>query len=198
MRKVIPEKAALIPSTASLAFQGVIFDVYQWSQKMFDGSEATFEMLKRADTVQIMGIDKDKIVFILDEQPGRPPQVHVPGGRVDPDDASWLSAAKREMLEETGLEFKNWKLISVEQPIIKIEWFCPVYLATDLSSKTSQKTDEEGEKIEDLYKSFDEAREIVTSGKYPAVSYLTPLFSRVSSFKSLIDSSEFKGQEVDR
>ncbi len=38
-----------IPPNAKRVFKGIIFDVYQWQQKMFDGSKETFEMLKRAN-----------------------------------------------------------------------------------------------------------------------------------------------------
>jgi hypothetical protein len=31
------------PKGAKLAFRGVVFDVYQWKQRMFDGSYQTFE-----------------------------------------------------------------------------------------------------------------------------------------------------------
>src|SRR6185369_15622192 len=122
MKKVVPERASLIPDNATKAFAGQIFDVYQWPQELFDGTKATFEMLKRPDTVQILAIKDGKVVLVHDEQPGRPVQLHFPGGRVDPEDASWLEAAQRELREETGLSFKNWKMITVKQPIIKIEW----------------------------------------------------------------------------
>jgi len=39
-----------LTSQAQRVFKGIIFDVYQWKQKMFDGSQGIFEMLKRPDT----------------------------------------------------------------------------------------------------------------------------------------------------
>lgn len=59
MKKVIPDNAVLVPDAAQHVFEGMIFDVYQWPQKLFDGSEHTFEMLKRPDTVVV------KIVMFL-------------------------------------------------------------------------------------------------------------------------------------
>ena len=56
MREYIPQKAKLIPKQAECKFRGELFDVYQWPQKLFDGSMSTFEMLKRDDTVVIVGI----------------------------------------------------------------------------------------------------------------------------------------------
>jgi len=43
--------------------------VYQWPQKMFDGSTATFEMIKRPDTVQIIATVGNKILMTQEEQP---------------------------------------------------------------------------------------------------------------------------------
>ena len=56
MRKFVPATAKLIPEEAKKVFQGEIFAVYQWPQEMFDGSFATFEMLRRADTVKILAV----------------------------------------------------------------------------------------------------------------------------------------------
>ncbi len=45
--------------------------------------------------------------------------IDYPGGRVDAEDESELEAAKRELREETGLVFKNWKLVEVEPTFLK-------------------------------------------------------------------------------
>jgi hypothetical protein len=57
-----------IPKKARRVFKGVIFDVYHWPQKMFDNSTVTFEMLKRADTLQVIAITPDKKILLLKEQ----------------------------------------------------------------------------------------------------------------------------------
>lgn len=49
-----------IPEDAKLVFKGVIFDVYQWEQEMFDGTYETFEAIKRVGTVQIIPTIGDK------------------------------------------------------------------------------------------------------------------------------------------
>ncbi len=85
MKKTLPENAILLPDNAKKVFTGHIFDVYQWPQEMFDGSTKTFELLKRPDTVQIIAIDNGELVLVNDEQPGRTPRIHFPGGRVDED-----------------------------------------------------------------------------------------------------------------
>lgn len=51
--RVLPKGARLIPPEADRVFRGEIYEVYQWSQKMPDGSVKTFEMLRRPDTVMV-------------------------------------------------------------------------------------------------------------------------------------------------
>ena len=51
---------------------------------------------------------------------------------VDAEDESELEAAKRELREETGLVFKNWKLVEVSQPFSKIDWLVYTFVASEL------------------------------------------------------------------
>lgn len=166
MRKFIPEKAKLIPEDAKLVFRGKIYDVYQWPQKMYDGSMETFEMLRRADTVKAIAIltpeeqkklqnvhdlspneTGSKIVIARQMQPRKDWFYDYPGGRMDKTDTDELEAAKREMREEAGLEFRNWKLVMVHQPFTKIDWLVYTFVATGLIKQVEQNLDA-GEKIE--------------------------------------------------
>lgn len=160
MRTIIPKNARLLPDTAVRVFEGQIFDVYQWQQEMFDGTTETFEMLKRDDTIKVLAIKDDKIIVLEEEQPPHSPFIDIPGGRHDVDIESELDAAKREMLEETGMKFRNWRLIKIEQPHSKIDWFVYLFLATDFESQTKQKLDA-GEKIEIRLQSLDEVKKLL-------------------------------------
>src|ERR1700733_8127048 len=100
MKKIIPPSAVLIPDQAKRVFKGEIFDVYQWPQTMFDGTAATFEMLKRPDTVQAIAVVDDKILVLNDEQPHRGARLTFPGGRADKSNESTDAAIKREVHEE--------------------------------------------------------------------------------------------------
>lgn len=199
MRKILPQNAVLIPDNATKAFSGEIFDIYQWPQKMFDGSTKTFEMLRRPDTVQVIMVRGSQILLIEDEQPGRPPRIHFPGGRADGDvDATWEIAAKRELREETGFVCEDWRLIDVQQPLIKIEWFTPIFLATNIVQELDQQLDADGEKITLQWHEFDDVRERVLSGNEQMMQYLVPFFNRVASIDDLLDMREFAGQETER
>ena len=130
--RVLPKGARLIPSEADCVFGGEIYKVYQWPQKMPDGSVKTFEMLRRPDTVMVIALDQAGDVLVIDEkQPGGVVRKnHLPVGRVDSSDESVLVAAQRELREETGCTFANWRLLDVVQMDKKIEWFTYLFLAT--------------------------------------------------------------------
>lgn len=155
MRTIVPKNACLVPDHAACVFKGVIFDVYQWQQDMFDGSQATFEMLKRPDTVKTIAVKDSKIIMLDERQPHGNRYYELPGGRHDVEGEDELACAKRELLEETGMKFKNWRLLSAYQPALKVEAFVYIYLATDFESQTTPKTDA-GEQISLHPVDFDE------------------------------------------
>lgn len=162
MRKFIPSFTKPIPPEAELKFKGVIYEVYQWPQKLFDGSSTTFEMLKRPDTVKIIAIKDDKLIITKQEQPRKDCFYDFPGGRVDDTDTNELAAAKRELLEETGMTFKTWKLIKVEQPFSKTDWLVYTFLATDFLSQQDQQLDG-GERIKVLEMAFAQVKQLAKS-----------------------------------
>jgi len=117
-----PKSKQPIPQDAKKVFSGVMFDVYQWEQKLFDGTKTTFEKLKCSDTVIVFPIlDDGRIILTQQEQPGRPPFIGVAGGRVSKNE-DILEAAKRELKEETGYEASKFILWNAQQMISKIEW----------------------------------------------------------------------------
>jgi 8-oxo-dGTP pyrophosphatase MutT (NUDIX family) len=198
MQKILPLNALLVPDNASRVFKGDIFDVYQWPQKQFDGTIKTFEMLKRPDTASILVVRDGQVLLTHDEQPGHSVRLSVPMGRVDETDESWLSAAKRELREETGLICSTWRLLSVSQPAHKIEWFASLFLAMDITEEGEQELDPGGEKITMEWRDYAELREHALSGMEPTLYYMMPLFSRAKTIEELIALPEFAGTSTDR
>lgn len=145
-----------LPPQAKCVFKGAIFDIYQWEQKLFDGTTATFEKAKRADTVVVIPVTTDgRIITLEQEQPGRPPFMGFPSGRMDPGEDP-VSAAKRELLEETGYapgeELVLWH---ADQPVSKLEWAVYVFVARACKPEAEQNLDG-GEKISLKLLTFDE------------------------------------------
>lgn len=190
MRSVIPHNANLVPKNAKRVFKGIIFDVYHWEQELFDGKKATFEMLKRPDTVKVLAIKGDKVVGILDEQPGRSAHVTLPGGRHDRAKETELDCAKRELLEETGMTFKNWRLISAIQPSHKIEHVIYTFLATDFESQVDATPDTGGERIELKELPFAEAK-LMGLGEV-GTYWPTEIFKYVNDMRELRELPEYK------
>lgn len=196
MKKIVPEGAILIPDSASRVFKGQIFDIYQWPQEVFDGTKHTFEMLKRPDTVTVIPVVDGQILSINDEQPHTGSKFGFPRGRVDETDPSILEAARREIKEETGYEFSNWRLVNVSQPHFKLEWFIYFYVAWG-AKKTAKPHLDAGEKITIKMLDFDQAKKIVIA-KAGYLGDSMEIFAKARSIEELTKIPEFKGLEVDR
>jgi ADP-ribose pyrophosphatase len=196
MKKIVPENAILIPPEAKRVFGGVIFDVYQWQQRLFDGSTTTYEQLRRPDTVLVVGIVDDKIVLIDDEQAGRGKVLRLPGGRVETTDESTLAAARREMLEETGYDFASWRLVEVTQPESKLEWFVYIYVA-DVANRQKQPQNDGGEKITEYPTDIEDVTHYTYTNR-GLMDKNRELLSGVKTLNDLRNIAEFQGKEIDR
>lgn len=192
MKKVVPHNAKLIPGGAKRVFEGVMFNVHQWEQEMFDGTFETFEMLSRPDMLKVVAIVDGKIVLVNEEQPATGSFIDLPGGRHDYPTESTLQAAQREMLEETGMTFKNWRLVEVSQPQVKVQYFGYLYLATDLIDTVDQNLDA-GEKISVELKTFEEYRDLFLSGK---LRWWPDVLHKVNSLEEILELPGFEGKEI--
>lgn len=157
-----PKSRQPLPEHAKCVFRGIMFDVYQWEQELYDGTKATFEKLKRPDTVVVFPVLPDgRILLTEQEQPGKEPFIGATGGRVD-EGEEILSAARRELLEESGYEAEHYILWCAEQPASKIEWTVFVFIAKGLKKVADMNLDG-GEKIILKPVTFDEFINLGTS-----------------------------------
>ncbi len=149
------------PDHAEKVFKGVMFDTYQWEQEMFDGSKATFEQIKRPDTVVVFPVLPDgKIIMTEQEQPGKIPFIGATGGRVD-EGEDILTAAKRELLEESGYEAEEFILWDARHPVTKIDWVVYTFIAKGLKKVADMHLDA-GEKIKLLHLTLEELINVAT------------------------------------
>lgn len=150
-----PTSAQPIPPHAKKVFAGVIFDVYQWEQEMFDGTIKTFEKLSRPGTVIVYPVlPNGDIILVEDEQPGKEKVIKALAGRMehgeDPNDT-----ARRECREESGYEVGRLIPWSIIQPVGKIDWTVYTYIAKDIRLVGAPELDS-GERITLKPMTFDE------------------------------------------
>jgi len=148
------EKKKSIPDNASLVFEGEIFKVYQWEQELYDGSRSIFEKIDRPDTVEVIAVVGDKILFTEQEQPHRDPFLALPGGRVD-DGEDPLHAAHRELLEETGYDSDEVFLWRLFEDTGSILWSRHIFIAKNCH-KVHDGDPDAGEKIKTKLISLEE------------------------------------------
>jgi ADP-ribose pyrophosphatase len=142
---------------------------------MFDGTEGTFEKLKRADSVGIIPVTSDgKIIVTEEEQPGRSPFLSIPGGRIDEGEGV-REAAARELHEETGYVAKELRLLTAEQPSSKIDWAVYMFVGVGCS-KAGDLALDAGERITPRLVTPDNFFALIRKGKIRewSLSRLTP------------------------
>lgn len=160
-----PPSNQLIPEHAKKVFSGILFDVYQWEQELYDGSTTTFEKLKRRDSVVMVPVlPSGNLLVEEDTQPGRNPVLTFPGGQAEGGEDP-KEAGLRELLEETGYTSDDVVLWKAVQPASKIDWSIFIFVARN-AQKVSEPLDQAGEKIETREVSLDELYDVVLDPRF--------------------------------
>ena len=111
-----------IPDKSELVFKGRNWSVYQWYEKMYDGTEELFEGLrKNSSAAKIIATMNGKVLFTKESQPGMTDYYSLPGGTIEEEELP-LDAAKRELLEEVGLESDDWELFMKFDSLLLLSW----------------------------------------------------------------------------
>lgn len=148
-----------LPKEATCVFEGVLFDVYQWEQELYDGTKTTFEKLVRADAVVALPVLIDgRIVLVKDEQPGRGPYLRAPGGSVEGQETP-EDAIRRELKEELGYECASLTTVATRKPEDKIDWMVYSFVAHGCTQVVEPRAGS-GERITPHPVTFDEFIEL--------------------------------------
>jgi ADP-ribose pyrophosphatase len=155
-KRPLPKNSKFHSEYAEKVFDGIRFDVYQWKQKQFNGSEHTFETVRRTDNVFVLPVIDDKIVIVKEQQPHwDKPGFNIVTGMLE-DGEDILVGARRELEEETGMVFRDLYLVHMEQPNVSAEWVSYTCIATGYQGESKDKKLDAGEKNEVMEVSIDE------------------------------------------
>lgn len=180
-----PQAKQPIPANARLVFKGVLYDVFQWDQRLFDGSTTIFEKVRRVDSAAILPITKArKIIIAKEEQPGSDSFIGALGGRLEPNESA-LACAKRELLEEAGMVAKRYKLWFSLQPSGLIEWVSSIYIGQEAEITQPTRPDA-GEKIELLEVGFEEFLKIAIQPNFRDTQI------KLKVYEALLDTEKLK------
>ncbi len=172
---VRPEPKQQLPPDAQRVFKGVLFDVYQWQQELFDGTRATFEQLRRPDTVVIVPVtEQGTIIVSTEKQPGMGWFSTLPCGGVN-EGESPVAAAHRELFEETGYKAARMDFWFSEQIASRVDWAVYVYIARGCKAFAPQKRTA-GEDITTREFTFDEFLRVAATDDFQNLEILRKLF----------------------
>ena len=173
-----------LPKNAKQVHNGILFNVYQWEQEMFNGTTETFERLTRVPSVEVIASIGEDILTIVQEQPAREGKYpSLPGGRIDPGEEP-LAAAKRELLEETGYEAEEWQLWRTYPGTSKIHFSEYIYIAKGLKT-VREKQEDAGEKISLHHTSFNDFLNMCRD-----TSFTAAMFFKFEMYEMLLDEEK--------
>ena len=138
-----------------------------------DGTNGIFGIVEYSPGVSILALDKDKNVYLIKEYMYaiERDDIMLPAGGVDKDETP-LTAAKRELLEETGLESEEWIALGEANPLTMVVK-APFYNFLALNVKKVS----EGEKeIITLKRTLDEVVKMVEDGTISHSGAISTIF----------------------
>ena len=154
-----------IPENAKLVHDGIRIKVFQWEQEQFDGSYKTFEVSLKRPGIELIIVNEDnKIILAHEEQPYVGEYINLPGGCIEDGDSP-LKTAKKELLEEFGLESNNITLFAKIETGNSVISTTYIYLVKDIV-KVSEPCLDVGEKIEPLEVTFEEFLELTQKDEF--------------------------------
>ncbi len=152
--------------STSYLYRGRIINVRQDRVKISGGQIAFREIVEHPGAVAMLVLDEKKGIILVKQhrQPAGQILLEIPAGKLEPNEEP-LECARRELLEETGLEGGKWRELFLFYPS---PGFCDeliyIFEVTDLKESTAPTTDPE-ERISVVTVPLSEALEMIKSGQ---------------------------------
>lgn len=173
---------AKIPENANMVFKWIIFDVFQYEQKMYDGSTKIFEKLRRKATADIITILENwNFCIIEQEQPWKKPYYTFPGWTIE----EWEEPnelARRELLEETWLVSNDIEIYKTYNTSWKIDYPEYFYIARNCKKVQDQELDS-WEKIKLMEVTRDWLVDILADPKFSLQNFAIDVFRARHTWK---------------
>ena len=173
-----------IPSRAKHVFKGILFDVFQWKQRTYNGSDKIFESVRYPDGAIILPLDSEgNIYYGRQKQPRGKVFYGLIGGTVEKNETP-LQTAKRELEEEAGLKSTQWSKLFSRKVAGNIEMSIHYFIAKNCIL-TGKKNEDLGERIKLLKSSIDFFfEEIVSDETFRDLEFKSYLYSTLTKAKA--------------
>lgn len=165
--------------SSETVFRGRVFNVVSEQVEEPDGVKATREIIRHPGSIVVLAVDDSGRTprLLLERQYRYAADARLwelPAGRIDPGEDP-LTAAKRELLEETGFTAKKWrKALSFQASPGFLDEVMNVFLARGLTRGTAQP--EEDERITVHFFPLPQVTRMALSGKIQDGKTLASLF----------------------
>lgn len=151
-----------------LRYQGRIFDVETHHVLLPNGNTSTRDIILHNGAVAVIALTKDqKMLFVKQfRKPFERTMLEIPAGKLDSKDEEPLSAAQRELNEETNYIAHNWeKLIEMAMTPGYVSEVIHFYVAKQLEKADRPLSLDEDEFVEVYALTLQEAKEKIATGE---------------------------------
>lgn len=161
-------------------YQGAIIDVEVLDVQTSQGLAAQREVVHHAPAVAILAVNDQK-QFVLERQwrtAVNGVTWEIPAGKLDDRDvANPLSAAQRELNEETRLQAGHWEFINASYPSVGFsDEVISLYLATQLAPVAAELPPDRDEQIELTWVDLPTALTMVKTGEIQDMKTILALY----------------------
>ncbi len=139
----------------------------QESSSPLTGKKHPFYILSTRPWINVIALTEEgKVILVSQFRHGsQKVSLEIPGGAMDPADLSPLDAARRELLEETGHEAEDWRLLGEIEPNPAIlDNQCHIFLAQKARKVSGLRLDE-AEELEVSLHDLDQLPRLVREGR---------------------------------